>query len=81
MSVPLLEENQIAPAGEALARAFFDDPLQQYFLPDDENAAACFACSLLARRALRTSLRSGVHDAVVGGRSDVAAARSDRHDG
>jgi len=32
-----LQESQIEPAGEALGRAFFDDPLQRYMLPNDED--------------------------------------------
>lgn len=31
-----LIREQIVPAGEALGRAFFDDPLIRYFMPDDD---------------------------------------------
>lgn len=37
MPTQLLTEEQIAPAGEALGRAFFDAPLWKYFLPDEEQ--------------------------------------------
>jgi GNAT superfamily N-acetyltransferase len=39
MSVPavLLQESQIDAAAQAMGRAFFDDPLQKYFLPDEQQ--------------------------------------------
>jgi ribosomal protein S18 acetylase RimI-like enzyme len=41
MSEPkLLSVAQASEAGEVLGRAFFDDPLQRYFLPDDHDRRA-----------------------------------------
>jgi GNAT superfamily N-acetyltransferase len=37
MPTQLITEEQIAPAGEALGRAFFAAPLWKYFLPDEEH--------------------------------------------
>jgi ribosomal protein S18 acetylase RimI-like enzyme len=37
VTIAPLHESQIEAAGEALGRAFFDDPLQTYLLPNDED--------------------------------------------
>ncbi len=35
--IELIEGGQIKPAADAMGRAFFDDPLQRYFIPDDSE--------------------------------------------